>query len=37
MFVERLSTPEIQVLALEVQTRYDEGADSYAAFRLPRD
>jgi enoyl-CoA hydratase/carnithine racemase len=37
MFVERLSTSEIQVLALEVQTRYDEGADSYAAFKLPRD
>lgn len=36
-YVEQFSKPEVLDLARAVQDRYDEGADSYDAFGLPRD
>jgi enoyl-CoA hydratase len=35
-FVERFTDPDVVERALEVQGRYDDGADSYDAFGIPR-
>lgn len=35
-FVERFTDPDVVERALEVQGRYDNGADSYDAFGIPR-
>lgn len=36
LFVSKLTDERVVARALEVQRRYDEGADSYAAFGIPR-